>query len=208
MCFIFHFENVKAICNDEELNEWATNVKVLFKEDNDISDDNKFAYFLSITPMRDDIKIQVTDGTGYKTDGKNYESAGIYGLGCYTNIDAETYIIEIYGNEKSSCNNELLKTLKYTVPPYNDYIKTDYCEKYPEHELCQTFTDATKNIDREEFNDILKEYAQDINGDKLTLSEVLLKILEYSIYILIPLIIITIIYFVKVKSIKKKEGNK
>ena len=216
--------NVKALCYDEELNEWAVNVSVSFKEDerfipigeSSLEEEEFFAYFLSITPMRDDIIIKVTDGSGNVAEGKSYnidldndgKKEDEYGVGCYTNLDDETYVIEVYGKEGSACPNELLKTLKYTVPQYNDFIKSEYCEEYPDHELCQTFTNKTENMTEDEFKDILEKYDEDIKEKELTASKIFKIIIEYGIYILVPLVIISIYYIVKIAKFKKEERNK
>ncbi len=216
--------DVNALCYDEELNEWAVDVNVSFKEDkrfvpmgeNSSENDEFFAYFLSVSPIRDDIIIKVTDGSGNIAEGKSYnidldndgKKEDEYGVGCYNNLDDETYIIEIYGKENSACPNELLKTLKYTVPQYNDYIKSEYCENYPDHELCQTYTNKTKSMTETEFNDILDKYDKEIKGKELTSSKIFKIIVEYGIYILIPLALVSIYYIIKIVKLKKEERNR
>lgn len=207
--------NVKALCYDEELNEWAVGVSATFKEDTrttdpsgEMSEEETYAYFLSITPLRDDVKIIVTDGSGSKAEGKNYDSVGIYGVGCYTNLEEETYTIEVYGKEDSACPNELLKTLRYTVPRFNRYIKTEYCEEYPDHELCKTYTNATKDMEESEFKETLGEYDRQIKEKELTANKIFKIAVEYGIYVLVPLVVITIIYIVKITKYKKKEREK
>ena len=128
---IFSFSIVtKAECNNEELNEWATTIsaKVVFNTEKTV-DKYQYAYFLTVTPSRDDIKIVVSDAQGNSKAGEKYDLLNIYGVGCYTNINEETYEIKVYGGEKSACKNELLRTISYTIEPYNDMIKTEECEK-------------------------------------------------------------------------------
>ncbi len=207
--------NVKALCYDEELNEWAVGVKVEFTEDTRVTSqyadeetEDIYSYFLSITPIRDDIKIIATDKNGDKLEGRNYDEVGIYGVGCYSDLEEETYTIEVYGGENSACPNELLKTLRYTVPRANRYLRSGYCEKYPDHELCQTYTNATENMDESEFNETLEKYDREIKEKELTTNKIFRIIIEYGIYVLIPLVIISIIYIVKIIKYKKKEREK
>ena len=206
--------DVKALCYDEELNEWAVEATVKFTEDTRVASpyaettEDLYAYFLSVTPEREDIKIIVTDGSGSKAEGKEYSEVGIYGVGCYTNLEEETYTIEVYGGEKSACPNELLKTLRYTVPRFNRYIKTEYCEEYPDHELCQTYTNATKDMEEEEFKETLGKYDKEIKEKELTASKVFKIIIEYGIYILVPLLVISIIYIIKISKYKREEREK
>ncbi len=215
--FIFIFcPNINALCYDEELNEWATNIEVLFQKDErsvaatqEITSENEyFAYFLSITPIRNDIKIIVTDGSGNKAEGKEYSDVDLYGVGCFANPEEETYLIEVYGAEDSACPNDLLKTLKYTVPRFNRYIKSEYCEKYPEHELCETYTNKTKNLEEKDFNDVLGEYDRIIKEKELTTSKIFKLIIEYGMYVLIPFIIISVFYITKIIKYKKQEREK
>ncbi len=211
--------NVKAICYDEELNEWSVGAQVLFQEDTreqSGGDEEHFAYFLSVTPVREDIKIKVTDGYGDSVWGKTYvlnlndksKFEDFYGVGCYTNLEEETYTIEVYGGDESACPNELLKTLKYSVPQYNEFIKTAYCDDYPDHELCASFTNKTKYMTEKEFNDILGKYDREIKEKELTASKIFKIAVEYGVYVLVPLVIISIFYIIKMLAFKRKERNK
>ena len=198
--------NVNAECKDETLNEWATKVQPLFKENKATGQDAKFAYFLSITPYREDVKIVVIDGFGGKAEGTFYENANIYGVGAFTNLEEETYTIEVYGNEKSACNNELLKTLTYTVPRLNRKIKDARCESNPDLEICQTYTNSTKDMTDEEFDAEISKYVKEKKD--VTTSDIVKRIVGYAVFILVPFAIITIIYLNKVKKLKKEERNK
>ena len=222
LLIVISFTKVDAYCNDSELNEWATKVKSKFVNSVDINaQELDYAYFLTIEPLRDDIKIKVTDKFGASAYGQTYEysydkiekvdgedevkkvTEKIYGVGCYNNLEEETYKIEVYGGDNSSCKNELLKTLTYTVPRYNRMAKREICETYPEHELCKTYTNKTKNMTEQEFNKVLDEYDKE-QKDKfkkdLTLIE---KLLIYALYVIIPFVIVTVIYMIKIKNYKK-----
>ena len=131
----------------------------------------------------------------------------LYGVGCYTNIEAETYRIDVYGGENSKCKNELLRTFTYTVEQYNDMVKTEECENHPEHELCQAFTNKTQNMTREDFSKEIVAYEKNMNKSKYSLSKVFDLIREYGVYVLFPFFIITLIYIIKIQNFKKKESN-
>ena len=207
LIIVFSFSIViKADCMDEELNEWATTIEPKFVMNSEkTAQEYMYAYFLTINPIRDDIIIKVTDDNGQTVEGENFELLDLYGVGCYTNIKEETYTIKVYGGQNSSCKNELLRTMTYTAKPYNDMIKTSQCEKYPEHELCQVFTDKTQNMTRDEFNSAMKEYEKEVESKNFTFKKLLNLLKEYIVYILMPFGIITIIYIVKIDKFKKKE---
>ena len=111
MVFVF-VVNVNAICDNEDLNEWATTVEVKYVPTigevkyekvnaNGTKEEvtNRFAYILTINNVREDITIKMKDGEGNVADATYYElpdGTKVYGVGCFTNIDEETYIINIY----------------------------------------------------------------------------------------------------------------
>ena len=208
--FIFSLSlNVKADCNDEELNEWATTIKPEFVLNNgEHALDYYYAYFLTVTPMRNDIKIEATDSEGLRIPGEKFHLMDLYGVGCYTNLKKETYTIKVYGGDNSKCKGELLRTLTYEVLPYNDMIKTEECENHPEHELCKTFTDKTQNMTREEFNEEIKNYEQTIKNNSFSFNSILNILKEYGVYILFPFFVISLIYIIKIQEFKKKESKK
>ena len=208
MMMIMSYQEVKAECNNEELNEWATKVEASFTQtDKESSDEYGYAYFLSITPMREDIKIKVYDKDGNSEEGKTFESINLYGVGCYTNLESETYKIEVYGKEGSACEGELLKTITYTVPRLNRMIKNDVCERYPDHELCQTFSDKTKDMSEEEFLKEMKAYEESIKEESV-ITKIIKNILGYSMFVIIPIIVIAVIYETKIKKVRKEKRMK
>ena len=202
---------VNATCNNEELNEWATKVEPKFIEIKELNlDSSEYAYLLSITPIRDDITLKVYDGSGDSAEGKMLHPSSnekpIMAVGCYTNLDEETYKIEVYGGAKSACPNQLLKTLEYTVPQFNRYIKDVRCEDSDE-EICQTFTNSTKDMTQEQFDEAIGESSNNSNGG-ISFKSILNGILEYGLYIIIPLVIISVFYVIKISKYKKEERER
>ena len=84
----------------------------------------------------------------------------VYGVGCYTNLEKETYKIQVYGNKNSACPNELLRTVEVTVPRYNEMSKAEECKNNKDYELCKTFSDSTLNMTETEFKEKVKEYTR------------------------------------------------
>ena len=200
--------SVNAECNNEELNEWATKVEPTFTENTETGEEAlPYAYFLSIAPYREDIKIVVYDKSGSHAEGKYYESIKLYGVGAYTNLEEETYTIEVYGGEKSACPNQLLKTVKYTVPRLNRMLKNEKCVQNPDLEICKTFTNSTKDMTEEEFNKAIEKYAKGNNGS-LTFVGVLKVICDYAVFIVVPLVIIALYYVIRVGKYRQAERNK
>lgn len=214
--FLFAFTTiVNASCNNDELNEWATKVKVKFILSSDINEGKLgYAYFLTIDSLRNDVKIRVTDGEGNKANGKTFKYTidnkenSFYAVGCYNNLEEETYTIEVFGNDKSKCKNQLLKKLTYTVPRFNRMVNLEYCAKFPEHELCSLYTNATKDMSMSDFNDIMKSYEKAQKNKDNSFIEGVISLLKYLIYILIPFGIISIIYVKKIQKYRNDEKEK
>ena len=194
---------VKATCNNEELNEWATKVETKFIEIKDVGlDSSEYAYLLTVTPMRDDIRIKVTDVNGATAEAKmlkpSYNEDSILAVGCYTNLEEETYTIQVYGAKGSACSGELLKTLTYTVPRLNRYFKDKRC-KDSDLEICKTFTNSTEKMTQEEFDKKLTNEENNNNNSGI-LGKVLKAIVSYGLYVIIPLVIISAIYIIRIKT--------
>lgn len=200
---------VNAACNNEELNEWATTVEAKFIEITELNlNSSDYAYLLSITPLRDDITIKVKDGSGNVAEGKMLKPSSdedeILAVGCYTNLEEETYTIYVYGGAKSACPKQLLKTIKYTVPRFNRYIKDQRCED-SDSELCKTFTNSTKDMSQDDFDKAMKGGE---NSNSTSTSKIWETILDYGLYIIIPLVIVSIFYGVKINKVKKEERDR
>ena len=217
ICLFSFNVTIYAKCNDEELLNWANNVSIKLidykelydKEGNKIYTGNlNYDYLLALDPSRKDVVIKATD-----LEKKNFTSEYVYGyrvtaIGCYINLEEMTYDIKIYGGEDSACPNELLRTIKYTVPPYNEYSKKEYCNENPDLAICQTYKD-TSNVTQEEFyQEVIENSEPEIIEENKNDNKKILDIIEYLLFILVPIVIASIIFNVKLNKFKEKEGNK
>ena len=200
--------NVNAECNNEELNDWATKAEVEFTEVKELyTDVSDYAYILSVTPARDDIRLVVYDGKNDSANSEKYTMADgkeIIGVGCYTNLEEEKYTIEVYGAKGTSCENELLKKMDYSVERFNKYIKDARC-KDSDSEYCKTFTNSTANMTEKEFEKALKK---DIDGDSKTASEYIKIFLKYALFVVVPLAIVSVFYVIRIGKYQKQERDK
>ena len=207
---------VKAECLEKEYINWANDLKPVFTVFNyndypelDV-EKYQYAYFLSLSKTRDDITFSVIDKNGDSMPATNYEELKIYGVGLYKEVEgkSESYKIEVYGNARGTCNGELITTLTYTVPAYNEYYKTSYCDKYKDHELCQVFTDKTQDMTFDEFKDKMKDYEE--KNDPNILKKIWKFIVSIRIYLLciiIPAVGVSIYYNTKIKKYKKMRNR-
>lgn len=222
--FIFVFcvysLNINALCYDDSLNDWAvnTNVKFIDFNRNLINEETNeplyktmdYSYILTLDNYRDDIIIKASTDYGEELEAIYVPGHKVYGIVDYTPKNGAIYDIKVYGAKGSVCENELLKTITYKIEPFNFYYKTEECEKYPEAPLCKIYKD-TSNISEKEFKEEMKAYIESVDPviEKPSFFEILITYFKnYGIYVLIPIIIFSIIYFKKVSVVKKHERKK
>ncbi len=212
--------SVKADCLEKEYINWANDLEPVFTvyNYNDYIDKNldiskyKYAYFLSLSKRRDDITFTVIDKFNNVIPAEEFEEIGIYGAGLYNGGDEETYKIKVYGTAKGKCNGELITELEYTVPAFNEFYKTQYCDKYKEHELCKVFTNATQDMTLQEFNKIMEDYEKEKVSKfgflrRLWKYIINNKIYVYILCVIVPAIGVSIYYNIKIKKYKKMRNR-
>lgn len=187
---------VYAECNNSELNDWAEYVNIEYK-DNLKSDD--YNYLLLVSPYNELVNVKVVlNDKEYLIDYDNEYKTNV--IGSNIHFDEKKYIIKFYGNEKSSCNNELLREIEYKVPGYNKYSDYEYCQNNKDLDICKTNTD-NKNLSDEEFNKkIVKEEVEN--------KSILSFIKNYWYFVIVPIFVVAAIYYYKVYLLKKKENKK
>lgn len=227
MCLCFSF-NLDALCYDDDLNNWALDVQIKQIEFNNKLpnelNDNKplketmdYAYILSLSDYRADVvmKGKLTfkreDDSIYTEDLEWIYIPGhkVWGIPNYNAKGEVNYDINIYGDKDSNCPGELIKTIKYKIEPFNFYLKTEYCEQYPDAPMCEMYKD-TSDVTKEEFEEIMDEYIEEHSPEKKkTLFDSLFEyIKQYAVYILIPFIFISIFYILRIIKVNKEEKNK
>ena len=118
--------------------------------------------------------------------------------------------MKIFGNTKEC--DELLKTINLNLAPYNKYSEDSLCEGIEEFVLCQPTYD--KEIDRETFESRINTYKRTKNKNQKTPeikqeeNEILVRVKENLVQIIIILIFIILIVItaiVTIKSIRKSR---
>lgn len=222
LCMFAFNVSIFAVCNDEELNDWAEKVAITFIKDEsytyvDLDEDGKeiqkehvaeYYYKLIICELREDISIKVTDSTNTKEyDAILSDFDSSYIVGSKVHFAKKDYTIKIYGNSTSACPGELLRTLKYSVPAYNNLESTEFCQLNPDDIMCQANTDMSEYTD-DEIKEHLSQVEEENKIDTMTVSEkIFYYIGKYWYYVVAPIVIISIIYTIKIIKLKKK-GDK
>jgi len=214
LLIVFSFtNNLHAKCNNEELNSWVNSVDVeLIEYKKSYFDENdayiytgnlNYSYLLALDDNRDDIYMKATNGEGDKLQSEYVLGYNVTAIGCNATIDETNYTINIYGSKDSACPNELLRTIEYTVDSYNQYSKTNYCKENEDDALCKTHLNTLDISEKEFYEKVIQESDVTIIEKK----NIFKIILEYLLFILIPVIIIALIFNIKIKNIIKKDGD-
>jgi hypothetical protein len=225
LCFSF---NINALCYDDDLNTWALNVQIQQIEFNNSLpnelNDNKplketmdYAYILALSEYRTDVvmKADLTmvqdDGTDFKEsyEWKYIPGHKVWGIPNYNTKYEVNYNITVKGAKDSACPNEVIKTFKYKIEPFNFYKKTEHCEKYPEAPLCDMYKD-TSDITNEEFNKEMELYDKEHGeqSDKTFFDKLLEYAAQYAVFILVPFVFISLFYILRIKKVQKEEKDR
>lgn len=227
--FSFNSKYKADTCSDKELVSLVKNMKVEYKLDefgekevtfdtiNDngenvkekmtVTNNKDYFYVLLLkTNKYVDLNIKVTDDyedSEYDASYNYYYEN--YIIGSPLHFDSKTYNIKIYAGESTSCNGELLREISYKVPPYNKYVNTEYCNQNPDdEEICALDKDTSKITikDFKEKTSIIEEKREFNN--KSFIQKVWFYIKNYYLYVLIPLVIVTMGYVIMVIKYKRK----
>lgn len=210
--FIFTFK-VDAVCNDKALNEWAMSAKVEYEEDNGYKDkdgnvlrEKEFLYLLHVTPYNEKGVVMVDDSYSEKEYEVEYDDIyKHYVLGSMVHMEERTYTFTLYGSSDSSCPNERLRTIEYTVPAYNPYSRTKYCIDHPTEDICKTNDNDMKEMDDKEFVKLVDKKNEEEKISKMNFLEKALYYLKKNWYfIVIPIVLVSAFYAIRIYILKKK----
>lgn len=223
ICLLSFSSNIFAVCDNNELNDWAEKVTLIWEvnkipegsddweEGTDESEINvpEYAYILKLSNYKDNIVVTATDSVNdTKYDVPFMNEFNSYTITSSVHFFVKTYNVEIYMKDDSPvCPGEKMKTLKYEVPAYNKYIYTTFCDENPNDENCKLFM----NIDDEKEKEISTIIEEKEKEKELASATILEKIWHYvktyGLYVLIPLVLVSTYYIVKIKMYKKKEDE-
>lgn len=212
--FVF-CNDVFGVCENNELNDWAEEAEIEFiqqfayeeytEEDGTVvpAYEPEYSYILYLFPERDDLKVYVTDNLSEKKVEIKYdENEGAYWVGSVVHFETKKYTFDIYSADDSeTCPGEKLRTIKYTVPSYNMYSQTIYCQENLSEDICASYTDI--DVNKDEFYGKVEEAEKE--KSKTFFDKVLEIVKEYWFFVVIPLVIVSVFYFIKIWKFRKNE---
>lgn len=213
---IFSFRVNAATCDDRDLNEWAENAYIAYEEDYGVGDgkgniirEKEYSYLLFVYPYNKNIRVMARNNHTNKDIEIEYDD--LYGtnvLGSYIHMNSKTYTFSFYGGKHSACPGVLLKSIEYTVPPYNVYSQREFCIKNPSEDICKTHSNDMKDVTEEEFSKLVKTAEEKQELEKMNFIQ---KVWHYTkknwYFAVIPVVLVAAFYAIKIHLYKKKVDN-
>ena len=209
VCTMISIYSVKAECQDTEILKWAKDVEIKFETSENIPN-AEYLYYLYLEPSRDDIEIRSTNSLYSGITKGAVQENGRYGIASYIHFEEKTYTIEVFmKKDAKACAGEQILKLRKTVPQYNSYSNSAYCEQYPEAELCEKMSDVD-DLSQEEFIKQMEEYAKgQIHKENPKKENIILTIIfDYLIWIIVPVLLIGIFYKVRINKVRREKDAK
>lgn len=171
--------NAASLCSYQEqntINQKAANIKVSYEiltekepSENDPNLVFDVDYFnISITNITDDFYIRIKND--YNNQTQNFSSSdakdGIITFKWSYSAEVTNFTIDIYTSNKTSCPNEVYKTIYLTTPRFNTYSQTDFCVENSDLQYCQKYV-TFKEIEYNDFDKRVEKFKNDKkNNDK------------------------------------------
>ena len=171
-------ESYSACSNADivELSKVASNVKIVYEPyeykpdgfDDENSPNYSVIYYMmdiKIYNVTSDISIGVVgeDG-GYTVDMKNMNSDGVIVLRSKDTKTIKNYTFNVY-SKSANCSNKILRTIKLTVPKYNQYSSRSACDDIPQYYLCHQFINF--DVDASNFISNIENYKEKLKKKQI-----------------------------------------
>ena len=210
---------IYAACDDVDLNDLAEKFNAGYVEDSEqkiqLEDGSyklykkEYAYLILFTPYSSDLKVVVNDSISKKNQEATYdERRGTYLIGSNIHYKEKVYTVNVYGNEKSACPNQLLKTMSFTIPSFNEYSLYSYCTDNKDADICTMMKD-TSDVTMTEYKEIVAQDAENKKVEKMSfIQKVLYYISKYWIFVAVPILLISTYYIITIIVYKKKVSKR
>lgn len=210
MVFALAFNtSLSAECDDTDLNNWAEKLEIKIQEVE--NEEYPYSYLLMLNIPRNDLRVTAKDSFSSGTYNVDYDAEfKNYVVGSEIHFVDKTYTFTIYMADSSSvCGEEKMKTITYTVPKYNEYNDTEYCEENPNAEICGSYTKIDENKE-DELDKLIDRYYKDKLEDEIYRNapwyqKVWMVVKDYSLYVVIPLAAVASVYTVVIYITKKRR---
>lgn len=110
-------------------------------------------YFkITILNISKEIYVEVSNDVNNQSRTYTYDDTdnGIITFNWEENEVKTNFTIKVYASDYSNCKGDLLKTIKFTTPHYNDFYNRAICADMTDFYLCQKYI-STDNVDESMF---------------------------------------------------------
>lgn len=154
-----------------------------------------------IYDIEDDLYIKVTNDFDNKTvtyTSSNKNDSGFIVFDSPSTFKKVKFLIDVYSNDET-CNDRKLRTIRYVTKKYNEYSSNSLCDGLSDKlEICDSFYDSD-NLTLEEFTNTINKYNED--------NSFLGYVKRYYLYVLIPILLISIIYIIRITILRRRKKN-
>lgn len=203
MAFFVNTFTCKAVCNDDVLLA-AKDVKV---EAIPMTEDLIY-YVIKISNLTPDVYVTVYEDDNETTTTYTYDDSkdGVIEIEHWYIYEKVYYTVNVYSTVEG-CADESLNEIKVNTKKFNERYGYVSCEENPDYEKCDPFYEAPPGEEQtdKEFYEEIQEYNKKQNmsfWDKVSST---LK--EYYLYVLIPIVVVSIVYIVLICVYKKRKGD-
>ena len=170
---------------------------------------------VNVLNLTENVYAEVTNNYDNQTVVYNYADTnnGNIEIVWRTLGELVTYTIRIYASDATGCSGTLLRTLRVSLPRYNDYSTYAICDQVPDYYLCQRyvffdqieFSEFSTNI-TEEIESMEEEETQpNPEEDKTWYEEIADFISEHKVPVIVGAIVVVVATGVIVVLIVKKR---
>ena len=160
LVFFLFTSNVEAACTNKEkldVGAKAANIKHNYEivQDTEQAEDGESTdeYFkITILNISKEIYVEVSNDVNNQSRTYTYDDTdnGIITFNWEENEVKTNFTIKVYASDYSNCKGDLLKTIKFTTPHYNDFYNRAICADMTDFYLCQKYI-STDNVDESMF---------------------------------------------------------
>ncbi len=194
---------VNATCNDQVLLD-AKNVTVeaIPMTEGDIY------YIIRISNLTPNVYVTVYEDDNETTTTYTYEDSnnGTLDIEHWYIYERVYYTVNVY-SDIDGCQDESLNVLKTNTKKFNDRWRYSICVENPELEKCQPFYEAPVGEEQtdEEFYEEVQQQKYEESLSFWDKAWIIVK--EYYLYVLIPIIIISVCYGIVIYVYKTKRSD-
>ena len=164
--------------------------------------DEKNKYFrVSIHNLKEGLETSV----GYDNYTYTTKNKGNFRLNS-TYFSGYEFKLNIYANGKTNCKDELLYTVKKTLPVYNIFSTRKECKGLENEEICRKWYDYTE-ISEEEFIEKITKLKSVRNNKKENVFNIIINFFIEFWYLFIIVVLISVVVIV-IKIIRVNKNKK